>query len=130
MKSPARRGVAALLVAACAGLAGCPEKPPQPRTAASPPAAAPLAAPAVAPRAAPPVALRGLPDFTHLVDAVGPAVVTITEVGRADRPRDDARVPPRRVADARPGTTARAELARAGRRLAVDVAVAAAPRDS
>jgi serine protease Do len=36
----------------------------------------------------------------------------------------------RRVADARPGTTARAELSRGGRRLAVDVAVAAAPRDS
>ncbi|HMD59585.1 MAG TPA: trypsin-like peptidase domain-containing protein, partial [Steroidobacteraceae bacterium] len=48
--------------------------------AANPPAPAPAAAPAAAPA---PVSVHGLPDFTGLVESVGPAVVNVAVVEKA-----------------------------------------------
>src|SRR5215510_14965247 len=84
MKLLVRPSLAALFVTVGLALVGCPERPPQPRTVM---AAALAAAPT-------PVALRNLPDFTHLVEAVGPAVVNVTAVARDARPEGEGRVPP------------------------------------
>lgn len=81
MKIPTRPSLVALLAAAGVALVGCPEKPPQPRTAR--PTAPPLAA---APAVPAPVALRGRLDF--LVDHVGSALVNVAELTVPATPRN------------------------------------------
>ena len=72
MKIPTRPSLVALLAATVVALAGCPEKPPQPRTTRAATAAAAEPTPA---------ALRG-----HLVEQVGPAVVNVTAVAELTVP--------------------------------------------
>ena len=81
MKIPTRPSLAALLAATGVALAGCPEKPPQPRTTR---AGLPLATDA--PAEPTPAALRGRPHSTHLVEQVGPAVVNVTAVAELTVP--------------------------------------------
>jgi len=77
MKIPTRPSLVALLAATGVALAGCPEKPPQPRT---------TRAANAAPAEPTPAALRGRPDFTHLVEQIGPAVVNVTAVAELTVP--------------------------------------------
>jgi hypothetical protein len=77
MKIPTRPSLAVLLAATGVALAGCPEKPPQPRTtrAATVAAAEPT-----------PAALPGPPDFTYLVEQGGPVVANVTAVAELTVP--------------------------------------------
>ena len=81
MKIPTRPSLVALLPATGVALAGCPEKPPQPRTTR---AGLPLAT--AVPAEPAPAALRGLPEFTRLVEQVGPAVANVTAVAERTVP--------------------------------------------